>query len=90
MTDQPSNFDAARGFAEFGLREREAGRRESASGPGSTLEAAGPAIELLRHVLVHERPETVLDLGERMERAIREPQGTNRGVSRYVCLYRFG
>lgn len=63
MKKAKSNFDAAREFAEFGLRERQAGRRESASGPGSALASAEPTIELLRHVLKVERPRTILDLG---------------------------
>lgn len=60
---QDSNFDAARAFVEFGLSEQAAGRRESASGPGSSLAAAEPALRLLRRVLAERDVGSILDLG---------------------------
>lgn len=63
MKKVESNFEAAKEFAEFGLKEQRAGRRESASGPGSALASAEPTVELLQYILKHERPETILDLG---------------------------
>jgi SAM-dependent methyltransferase len=58
-----SNFEAARSFAAFGLRERAAGRRESASGPGSARAAAEPALRLLRRTLKERDIRSILDLG---------------------------
>lgn len=63
MSDPQSNFDAARAFAEFGLAKRATGARESASGPGSSQDAARPALQLLRRTLRQRPIRTVLDLG---------------------------
>jgi SAM-dependent methyltransferase len=62
-TDEDSNLSAARAFVAFGLSEQRAGRRESASGPGSSLAAAKPALNLLRRTLRHRHLASVLDLG---------------------------
>lgn len=63
MPDKLSNFDAARAFVEFGLREKRAGRRESASGPGSSRMAAEPTLKLLRRTLNQHKIHSILDLG---------------------------
>lgn len=63
MTEEESNFGAARSFVAFGLQEQRAGRRESASGPGSSRAAAQPALRLLRRTLRQRRVKTILDLG---------------------------
>lgn len=63
MADQASNFDAARSFAEFGLKEKAEGRRESASGPGSARAAAEPALQLLRRTISERDIASILDLG---------------------------
>ena len=60
---QPSNFEAARAFAEFGLAEQAAGRRESASGPGSMLEAARPCLELLDQTIRELAISSIVDMG---------------------------
>lgn len=59
----PTNFDAARQFADFGLIDRDAGNRESASGPGSSRSAAENTIKLLRHTIETRKVRTILDLG---------------------------
>lgn len=61
--DPKSNFQAASAFVTFGLEEKRAGRRESASGPGSSLAAAHPTIELLRRTLTGRNITSILDLG---------------------------
>jgi SAM-dependent methyltransferase len=58
-----SNFVAARDFVAFGLEEKRAGRRESASGPGSSLAAAASTIRMLRRVLAEREIRSILDLG---------------------------
>ncbi len=58
-----SNFEAARHFADFGLTEKRAGRRESASGPGSSLKTAEPALKMLRQTVRDYDVRSVLDLG---------------------------
>lgn len=63
MTETESNFDAARAFVDFGLERRRAGERESASGPGSSRAAAGPALDLLRRTIERRRIDSILDLG---------------------------
>jgi SAM-dependent methyltransferase len=60
---QDSNFEAARRFAEFGLKEKAAGKRESASGPGSYLGASAGALKLLRAAIVKYDIRSILDLG---------------------------
>ena len=60
---QPSNFEAARAFAEFGLTEQAAGRRESASGPGSMLQAARPCLELLDQTIRDLAISSIVDMG---------------------------
>lgn len=63
MSGTDSNFAAARSFADFGLSEKSAGRRESASGPGSSRAAAEPALRLLRRSLAERGIGSILDLG---------------------------
>jgi SAM-dependent methyltransferase len=63
MTTNNSNFGAARQFVEFGLEEKKAGRRESASGPGSSRAAAQPTLKLLRRFLRNSDVTSILDLG---------------------------
>ncbi len=63
MPEKDSNFAAARAFAEFGLKKRRDGERESASGPGSSRKAALPATRLLRRTLRQRGVKSVLDLG---------------------------
>jgi SAM-dependent methyltransferase len=58
-----SNFSAARAFVEFGLKEREAGRRESASGPGSAAFAAAECLKLLDASVAEYGVNSILDLG---------------------------
>ncbi|HWA90602.1 MAG TPA: class I SAM-dependent methyltransferase [Rhizomicrobium sp.] len=58
-----SNFDAARRFAEFGLKEKAAGRRDSASGPGSSAKASAEALDFLRRVIAEHDIGSILDLG---------------------------
>jgi SAM-dependent methyltransferase len=58
-----SNISAARAFVEFGLREREAGRRESASGPGSAASAAAECLKLLNASVSDYNVTSILDLG---------------------------
>jgi SAM-dependent methyltransferase len=58
-----SNFEAARRFAEFGLREKAAGRRDSASGPGSSTAATADALRFLRKTITEHRITSILDLG---------------------------
>lgn len=58
-----TNFDAARKFVEFGLSEKKLGRRESASGPGSSLEAAWEAGHFLGYVIACHGITSILDLG---------------------------
>ena len=58
-----SNFSAARAFAEFGMVEKAAKRRESASGPGSGLAAAERALDLVRRTILTNDVRSVLDLG---------------------------
>ncbi len=58
-----SNFEAARRFAEFGLKEKAAGRRDSASGPGSSSKASGAALKFLRRVIHEHNVASILDLG---------------------------
>ena len=60
---QPSNFEAARAFAEFGLVAQAAGRRESASGPGSDLEAAKPCLDLVDRAIEDLRLSSIVDMG---------------------------
>lgn len=59
----PTNFDAARQFVEFGLAKKKEGERESASGPGSAYKAAQPAISLLEKAIRDHNVERILDLG---------------------------
>ncbi|MBT9382571.1 class I SAM-dependent methyltransferase [Pseudooceanicola sp. CBS1P-1] len=63
MAEKDSNLDAARAFVDFGMAEQAAGRRESASGPGSALEAARPTLEMLARVIPEQGITSVLDLG---------------------------
>jgi len=63
MSTGNSNFEAARAFVEFGLQEQSAGRRESASGPGSSRAAAAPTLALLQRLLRQYEITSVLDLG---------------------------
>jgi len=58
-----SNFEAARRFAEFGLKEKAAGRRDSASGPGSSSKASSDALKFLRRVIREHDVGSILDLG---------------------------
>lgn len=58
-----NNFAAAQAFVEFGLREQQAGRRESASGPGSAVSAAGESLSLLDAVVKEYAVTSILDLG---------------------------
>lgn len=58
-----SNFEAARRFAEFGLKEKAAGRRDSASGPGSSSRASAEALEFLRRIIAEHNIGSILDLG---------------------------
>lgn len=57
------NFEAARQFVEYGLAEQTAGRRESASGPGSSLKAAEPTVWILDNVVPSLGVYSILDLG---------------------------
>jgi hypothetical protein len=59
----PSNFEAARSFAEFGLNEQAAGRRESASGVGSKLDAARPCLDLLDQTIRELGITSIVDMG---------------------------
>lgn len=63
MSAARSNFDAARSFADFGLERKRQGRRESASGPGSSRNAARPTLKLLRATLRQHSITSILDLG---------------------------
>jgi SAM-dependent methyltransferase len=58
-----SNFEAARQFAEFGLLEKVAGRRESASGPGSSHDATREAIAFTKRILSEYQLSSIIDLG---------------------------
>jgi len=58
-----SNFAAARAFVEFGLQQKEAGKRESASGPGSSLVTAEPCLKLLNEIVPEFGIKSILDLG---------------------------
>jgi SAM-dependent methyltransferase len=58
-----SNFEAARRFAEFGLKEKAAGRRDSASGPGSSAKASAEALDFLRGIIAEHDIGSILDLG---------------------------
>ncbi len=58
-----SNFAAARAFAAFGLREKQLGRRESASGPGSAQSAAHACLQMIDAVIEEYGVSSILDLG---------------------------
>ncbi len=58
-----TNFEAAAKFVEFGLQEKQHGRRESASGPGSSLEATAEAQTFLEAILAQYAVTSILDLG---------------------------
>lgn len=61
--DPGSNFAAARQFVEFGLNEKVAGRRESASGPGSSQAAAAPALSSIEQWIGNYGVRSIVDLG---------------------------
>jgi SAM-dependent methyltransferase len=63
MVAPKDNFAAAQAFVEFGLREKQHGRRESASGPGSAQSAAGDCLALLDAVVEEYSIGSILDLG---------------------------
>lgn len=63
MTSSRSNFDAAQTYVEHGLSEKQQGRRDSASGPGSALWAATECLELIDEVVATHKVRTILDLG---------------------------
>lgn len=63
MSKPSSNFDAAKAFVEYGLSEKRQGRRESASGPGSSLSATAECLELLDEVIARYQVKSILDLG---------------------------
>jgi len=62
MSDE-TNFAAARAFVEFGMHEKNLGRRESASGPGSTVAAASECMDLIDEVVSAYGVTSILDLG---------------------------
>lgn len=61
--NKTTNFKAAKEFVGFGMREREQGRRESISGPGSSLRATAVTRKLLRDCLCELNVSSILDLG---------------------------
>ncbi len=63
MSVRLSNFEAAQTFADFGLADRDAGNRESASGPGSSRIIAQKTIELLNSTINAKNIRSILDLG---------------------------
>lgn len=58
-----TNFHAARKFVELGLSEKLAGKRESASGPGSYLSNTKEIRELLINTVNNKKIASILDLG---------------------------
>ena len=58
-----TNKTAAYQFVEFGLTEKKQGRRESASGPGSSLENTVEIRDLILETVEQYDIKTVLDLG---------------------------
>lgn len=58
-----TNFMAAKEFSRFGANEKALGRRESASGPGSSLEASVATRRLLRMCIDEMEVRSILDLG---------------------------
>jgi SAM-dependent methyltransferase len=58
-----SNFEAAKAFVEFGLALKLAGRRESASGPGSAVGAAAECLRLIDETVAGHGVTSILDLG---------------------------
>lgn len=60
---EPTNFAAAGAFVQFGLLHQRQGKREFASGPGSSLMAAAQTIALLDETIEHSSIRRILDLG---------------------------
>jgi SAM-dependent methyltransferase len=60
---ESTNFAAARAFVEFGLGEQRKGKRESASGPGSSLAAVAQTLALLDETTRELSIRRILDLG---------------------------
>jgi SAM-dependent methyltransferase len=62
-TEGASNFAAAKAFVEYGLQQKQDGKRESASGPGSSLVTAEPCLNLLNEIIPKLGITSILDLG---------------------------
>jgi GR25 family glycosyltransferase involved in LPS biosynthesis len=58
-----TNIDGAREFTAWTLKEKENGKRESASGPGSTMKSARPSIDFLTKILSKYDIRSICDLG---------------------------
>lgn len=58
-----SNFSAAKEFTELGIRERNLGRRESASGPGSSVANTDEIHKLIFDTVNKYNVSSILDLG---------------------------
>lgn len=56
-------FRAAQKFVDLGMKHKETGQWESASGPGSSVEAAKNALELIRGTVLRRNIRSILDLG---------------------------
>jgi SAM-dependent methyltransferase len=63
LMNETTNFRSAKEFVGFGVREKEQGRRESISGPGSSLRATADTRKFLRDCLRELNVLSILDLG---------------------------
>jgi SAM-dependent methyltransferase len=58
-----TNFDSAAHFVSFGIKEKNLGNRESASGPGSYVDNTQEVRCMIRDLVVNHNIRSILDLG---------------------------
>ncbi len=63
IDNKNTNFDSAKKFVEFGLKEKNSGNRESASGPGSYIENTHEASDFIFDIVKKFKIKSLLDLG---------------------------
>jgi len=63
IDNKNTNFDSAKKFVEFGLKEKNSGNRESASGPGSYIENTKEASDFIFEIVKKYKIKSLLDLG---------------------------
>jgi len=63
IDNKNTNFDSAKKFVEFGLKEKKSGNRESASGLGSYIENTQEASDFIFDIVKKYKIKSLLDLG---------------------------